>query len=88
SNPGASLLVSAPSNGGTKGITTTDLPGSAGYAAGSVTTTFGGTSAAAPQVTGTVALMLEANPNLGWRDVRTILAMSAEQPTAIATVTN
>ncbi|WP_368735133.1 S8 family serine peptidase, partial [Escherichia coli] len=64
------------------------LPGSAGYAAGSVTTTFGGTSAAAPQVTGTVALMLEANPNLGWRDVRTILAMSAEQPTAIATVTN
>lgn len=88
SNPGASLLVSAPSSGGTRGITTTDLPGSAGYSATDVTDSFGGTSAAAPQVSGTVALMLEANPYLGWRDVRTILAMTAEQPTGIATTTN
>lgn len=88
SNPGASLLVSAPSNGGTRGITTTDLPGAAGYSAGNVTDTFGGTSAAAPQVAGTVALMLESNPHLGWRDVRTILAMTADQPTGITTTTN
>jgi subtilisin family serine protease len=36
-----------------------------------------GTSAAAPIVSGVVSLMLEANPNLTWRDVRIILARSA-----------
>ncbi|MBS9778715.1 MAG: S8 family serine peptidase [Campylobacteraceae bacterium] len=36
-----------------------------------------GTSAAAPIVSGVVALMLEANPNLTWRDVRYILSHSA-----------
>lgn len=36
-----------------------------------------GTSAAAPMVTGAVALILEACPNLGWRDVKYILAKSA-----------
>lgn len=40
-------------------------------------TTFGGTSAAAPIVSGVVALVLEANPNLGWRDVQEILSLSA-----------
>jgi proprotein convertase subtilisin/kexin type 2 len=36
-----------------------------------------GTSAATPQVAGVAALMLQANPNLSWRDVRLILAQSA-----------
>lgn len=36
-----------------------------------------GTSVAAAQVSGVVALMLEANPNLTWRDVQHILANSA-----------
>ncbi|MBE9603881.1 proprotein convertase P-domain-containing protein [Acetobacteraceae bacterium H6797] len=35
------------------------------------------TSYAAPLVTSTVALMLQANPNLGYRDVQTILALTA-----------
>lgn len=41
--------------------------------------TFGmnGTSAATPDVTGVIALMLQANPNLTWRDVQEILAESA-----------
>ena len=36
-----------------------------------------GTSAAAPIVSGVVALMLEANPDLTWRDVQIILARTA-----------
>ena len=36
-----------------------------------------GTSAAAPATSGVVALMLEANPNLSWRDVKHILAKTA-----------
>ena len=36
-----------------------------------------GTSMAAPHVSGIVALMLEANPNLGWHDVKRILQETA-----------
>jgi subtilisin-like proprotein convertase family protein len=43
------------------------------------TSSFDGTSAATPQVSGVAALMLEANPNLGYRDVQEILAYSAVQ---------
>ena len=43
------------------------------------TSTFNGTSSAAPVVSGVVALMLEANPDLSWRDVKHILARSARQ---------
>ncbi|MGD9633671.1 MAG: S8 family serine peptidase [Pirellulales bacterium] len=43
------------------------------------TSRFNGTSAAAPIVSGVVALMLEANPNLTWRDVQEILVRSARQ---------
>src|SRR5215218_523646 len=79
STRGASLLVSAPSSGGSQGITTTDLTGTRGYDIGAETSTFGGTSAATPVVSGLVALMLEANPRLGWRDVQDILAYSADR---------
>ena len=41
------------------------------------TSIFNGTSSAAPVVSGVVALMLEANPSLGWRDVKHILATTA-----------
>jgi subtilisin family serine protease len=43
------------------------------------TSRFGGTSAAAPVVSGVIALMLQANPNLSWRDVQEILVRSARQ---------
>ena len=43
------------------------------------TSRFGGTSAAAPLVSGVIALMLEANPNLSYRDVEEILVRSARQ---------
>ena len=79
SNPGASLLVASPSNGGTLGITTTDYTGALGYGAGDYTSTFGGTSAATPIASGVVGLMLEANPGLGYRDVMEILAITARK---------
>jgi len=75
STPGSSLLVSA--FGTPREVFTTDRVGTAGYNSSGDYTTFNGTSAAAPMVSGVVALMLEANPNLGWRDVQEILAYSA-----------
>ena len=44
--------------------------------------TFNGTSSAAPNVSGVVALMLEAKPSLTWRDVKHILATTAVQKDA------
>ncbi|BBP45058.1 serine protease [Thiosulfatimonas sediminis] len=40
---------------------------------------FGGSSAATPIVSGALALLLEANPNLTWRDAKHILALSARK---------
>ncbi len=90
SEQGANLLVSAP--GGetceTHAIVTTDSTGSGGYNSGlsdndydnsNYTACFRATSAAAPMVSGVVALVLQANPNLGWRDVHAILARSARK---------
>jgi len=78
SNRGANILVSAPSSGGSKGVTTTDIEGAGGYTSGDSYDYFGGTSAAAPIVSSVVALMLEANGELGWRDIKEILALGAE----------
>ena len=77
SNNGSSLLISAPSNGGTLGITTTDVMGVEGYSFGNYADDFGGTSSATPLVAGITSLLLEANPNLGNRDVMEILASTA-----------
>ena len=40
---------------------------------------FGGTSAATPAVAGAIAVVLEENPDLTWRDVKHILAASARK---------
>lgn len=79
SEPGACLIVSAPSDdlAEQQWMTTTDLTGNNGLENGDYTHFFGGTSAATPVVAGVVALMLEANPSLGWRDVQEILMASA-----------
>ena len=61
----------------TQQIVTLNTPnsttGSAGY-----NNNFTGTSASCALATGVVALMLEANPNLGWRDVQEIMMRSAK----------
>ena len=74
SSPGAGVLLSAPG----VNITTTDRVGSLGFSSGDYTTV-SGTSFSSPIVSGVVALMLEANPNLGYRDVQEILAYSSDQ---------
>ena len=86
SEPGANLTCVAPSGGdtGTLGITTTDRTGKSGYntsqgTAGNYTSTFSGTSSATPTAAGVVALMLQKNPALGWRDVKEILIRSAQK---------
>ena len=81
---GSNILVSAfgaPLFNGN--IVTTDRIGSEGFYnansafGGDYTSIFSGTQVAASMVSGVVALMLEANPGLGWRDVHEILAYSA-----------
>ena len=77
SNPGASLLVSAP---GSNVVSTSHmLETERGSTFGNDYSSMQGTSFAAPIVSGIVALMLEANPNLGYRDVQQILALSARK---------
>ena len=76
SEAGANVLVCAPSSGDRNapaGHIATTAVGNA-YA-----NDFGGTSASVPMVSGVAALMLDANPNLSWRDVRIILARSARK---------
>ena len=75
SEQGANLWVCAPSDDfgrGRQGIVTTDN-------AHRYIDDFGGTSAAAPIVSGVVALVRQANPELSWRDVKLVLAASARR---------
>ncbi len=96
SNPGAPLIVSAFGDSPAS-IVTIDRTGDVGYnpslnfspnfVNANYHNAFNGTSSATPMVSGVVALILEANPNLGYRDVQEILAYSARQtdPTNKAT---
>ncbi len=59
------------------GLKNTNSPGST--APVNYTDAMNGTSAATPQVSGAVALMLQANPNLGYRDVKEILIKTANK---------
>jgi subtilisin family serine protease len=70
----------AGSNGGTPYYNEFENPsGHSENSSCNYTSTFGGTSSAAPTVAGVVALMLEANPALTWRDVKHIIATTADQ---------
>lgn len=60
-------------------VATTDREGILGYDPGDYTEHFGGTSAAAPQVSGVAALMLSVNPGLTETEVRAILQNTANE---------
>ncbi|MCB2082319.1 MAG: proprotein convertase P-domain-containing protein, partial [Rickettsiales bacterium] len=83
STPGDSILVSAPA----VNIATADRVGNNGYVSGDYVSA-SGTSYSAPIVSGVIALMLEANPGLGYRDVQEILAVSARKTGSGAWQTN
>ena len=93
SESGANLLVCAPGGGGGIGMVSTDRtglsisPGSGlplGYSSGDYVvptdpdySSSVGTSFSTPLVSGTAALILEANPALTWRDVHHVLVRTA-----------
>src|SRR6185436_8340386 len=92
SDHGRAIWCSFPSSNGspsrTPGIWTTDRRGREGYnagdetlgdAAGDYTNSFGGTSSAAPGVAGVAALILSANPDLRWDEVKDLLRASADR---------
>ena len=82
STTGAAIFISAPSDNGaldnSQGITTTDITDIWGSQS-PYASDFGGTSVAAPLVSGVIALMLEANPTLITRDVQHILVNTAQK---------
>ena len=93
SESGACLTVCAPSgsgpstcDGGRTRLATTDLTGDYGINTNGsscdltnwdYTTNLTGTSASVPVISGVAALLLQARPQLGWRDVKEILMRSA-----------
>jgi len=84
SEPGACLVVCAPSGDG-QGVTTTDLMDEDGYNSygmgdlpdNDYTQKFSGTSASTPLTAGVIALMMQANPTLSYRDIKEILLRSS-----------
>jgi subtilisin family serine protease len=78
SSRGPEVDVVAPSSDYSYSITTTDLVGTWGPGSGDYSFSFGGTSAAAPQVSGTAALMLSRDPSLPGATVRERIRMQAD----------
>ncbi|MEJ6560735.1 MAG: S8 family serine peptidase [Akkermansiaceae bacterium] len=90
SERGANLVVSAPSSGGLKSILAPAVDveeelDDEGNPTGNITLNpdydpdFGGTSAAGALVSGVVALMIDANTTLPWRDIQEILMQTARK---------
>ena len=77
SNSGKLMGISAPSNGGDLGITTTRA--SVNGAGNLYTDQFGGTSSACPFAAGVVGLIFSANPSLTAAQARDILQKSARK---------
>jgi hypothetical protein len=84
---GPELDITAPSNGGTLGITTTTNSGTGPATVDpsrNYTDSFGGTSSASPLAAGIGALALSVNGNLSWEEVRQVLLDSSDKIDAVA----
>ncbi len=100
SNHGDNLLITAPAGdaGLEKGIVTTDITTLKygfnyryqilAFYNGNYTDQMNGTSSATPVASGVVALILEANPNLTYRDVKYILAKTASKINSTSSSSN
>eukprot|EP01097_Dermamoeba_algensis_P004315 TRINITY_DN2849_c0_g1_i2.p1 TRINITY_DN2849_c0_g1~~TRINITY_DN2849_c0_g1_i2.p1 ORF type:complete len:874 (+),score=198.86 TRINITY_DN2849_c0_g1_i2:286-2907(+) len=78
STPGASVFVTAPSGDNYMGqLITADRSGFAGYG-NTECAGFAGTSGSCPLVSGVIALLFEANPNLLYRDVMHIFSQTSD----------
>ncbi|MFZ5438571.1 MAG: proprotein convertase P-domain-containing protein, partial [Myxococcota bacterium] len=87
--PGANVLIVAPTEGDDLiSLVTTDITGSLGYNRGNdpnehanpnYSSTMNGTSGSTPVAAGVGALVLQVRPELSYRDVRRVLALSARQ---------
>lgn len=69
---GSAMLAVAHSSGNTRNITTTNT-------SSTYTSNFGGTSSSSPLAAGAIALALEANPALTWRDVQALIVQTARK---------
>ncbi len=86
---GANVLIVAPTEGDDFiSLVTTDITGSAGYNVGgdpnehpnpNYSSTMNGTSGSTPVAAGVGALVLQVRPELSYRDVRRVLALSARK---------
>ena len=81
SEEGANLWICAPTWGDADGdgLFEDDDRGTATTKNSGYRGAFNGTSAAAPMVSGVAALLRQANPGLTWRDLKLILAASAQR---------
>lgn len=70
-------LVAPSGQNGPGDVWTIDRMGASGYSSGNYTSTFSGTSAAAPEVSGVAALLLAKFPSLTATEVKNILIQSA-----------
>jgi len=82
----APAMVTTDQSGCTKGFSTTTVNNGSSFDNGGAPNTscnyrngMNGTSSATPVTVGVIALLLEANPALTWRDVKHILASTARQ---------
>ena len=83
SESGSNVMLVAPSHNSSAwvdpGIFSTDISGNGGHNTTDYLDDMGGTSASAPMVAGVIALMLEANSDLSWRDIQHILVRTSKK---------
>ena len=82
SESGSNVMLVAPSHNSSAwvdpGIFSTDVSGTGGHNDTDYLDDMGGTSASAPMVAGVIGLMLEAEPDLTWRDIQHILVRTSK----------